>query len=61
MPNDPTDMTAYFQLVERLFHENTIDKDLQLTIINKYLTDDSRKLLTQTPVGNFLNLHRQRT
>src|SRR5258708_12409426 len=55
MPTKPEDMPAYFNLSERFFDENHIDQDLRITLINKYLTDESRKLYASHPSGYFSN------
>ena len=55
MPTKPEDMPAYFDLSERFFDENHIEQDLRITLINKFLTDDARKLYASHPSGYFSN------
>src|SRR5271163_3129892 len=49
MPKMAADIPSYFDMCDRLFHENRIDDGLRLPLINKYLTDDARRLLISVP------------
>src|SRR5271163_4720569 len=49
MPKMAADIPSYFDMCDRIFHENRIDDGLRLPLINKYLTDDARRLLISVP------------
>ena len=61
MPTSPEDMPAYFNLTERFFDENKIDADLRITLVNKFLTDDARKMYASYPSGHFSNFGELKT
>ena len=46
MPKTPSEMPAYFTTTSKILDENDIDDDIRLSVVNMYLIDDARKLLT---------------
>jgi len=47
MPKKATDLPAYFEQVERTFQRLEIAEDLQLLILQKYFSDESKKLIAE--------------
>jgi len=47
MPKKATDLPAYFEQVEGTFQRLKIAEDLQLLILQKYFSDESKKLIAE--------------
>ena len=45
MPEDPNDLTLYFENVEKLFALNSVSDDLKVQLMTPYLTDTARRAL----------------
>src|SRR5260221_14673259 len=47
MPDDPMEIPVFLDYADRHFNSNDIDEELRISLINPYLSDKARKLLTR--------------
>src|SRR5260221_10044216 len=47
MPEDPMEIPVFFDYADRHFETNHIDEELKLSLINPYLSDKARRLVTR--------------